>query len=313
MARQVIIDCDPGIDDATALCMALFNPEMEVVAITAVEGNVDAEQSSRNVQAIVEHLDPPRYPRFGSAAPLSNAPAIDARMFHGGDGLANWNANTSSLHHQHPAEKVICDVVRSAPQDITIITLGPLTNIARALNRDPEIATMIGELVIMGGSLNGIGNVTPAAEFNMYYDPEAARTVFHSRTTKTLVPLDVTNQVALSWDFVNELPSADTRAGSLLHHIVPFAFRTHRQRLGMERIVLHDVVALLVASNASLFTTEGISGDVETCGEISTGATVFDRRPCPDRRPNMEIVQSVDVAGATDSIIRELKRAGRAE
>lgn len=311
MTRQVIIDCDPGIDDATALCMALFNPELDVVAVTAVEGNVDAQQSSNNVQAIVEHLDPPRYPRFGSATPLSNGPANDARMFHGDDGLANWNANISALHHLHPAEKVICDIVRAAPQDVTIITLGPLTNIAKALNRDPEIAGMIGEIVMMGGSLSGIGNVTPAAEFNMYYDPEAARTVFHSRTTKTLVPLDVTNQIALSWDFVGELPNVETRAGNLLRHIIPFAFRTHRQQLGLEHIVLHDVVALLAATSNSLFKTAGFWGDVETQGEMSTGFTVFDRRPCPDRRPNMEVVTAVDVAGATKSIVHELMRAGR--
>jgi len=312
MARKVIIDCDPGIDDAVALCMALFDPGLDIVAITAVEGNVGAEQSSRNVQAIVEQLDPPRYPRFGTASPPTNSPAMDAKMFHGSDGLANWDRHVSALHHQHPAEKVICDVVRSSPQDVTIIALGPLTNVARALARDPEIASLIGSIVMMGGSLNGIGNVTPAAEFNMYYDPEAAHDVFHSRTTKTLVPLDVTNLVELSWDIMGELPSHATRAGALLHHIIPFAFRSHRQRLGLEQIVMHDAVALLAVTNASLFSTAELCGDVETRGEITVGSTVFDRRPCPDRRPNMEVATSIDSAEATDAILRGLTRAGRA-
>lgn len=311
MARKVLIDCDPGIDDAVALCLALFDPQLEVVAITSVEGNVDAHQSSRNVQAVVEQLDPPRYPRFGSASPLPTAPAIDARMLHGDDGLANWGVEVSELHHQHPAEKVICDVVRGDPSDVTIVALGPLSNIARALRRDADLESLIGRLIIMGGSVDCIGNVTPAAEFNVFYDPEAARTVFHSHTTKTLIPLDVTNQVAFSWDIMGELPPATTRAGVLLHRIIPFTFRTHRQRLGMESVPLHDAVAILAAIHPELFETSELWGDVETQGDVAKGATVFDRRTKPDRRPNMEVARSVDVNGATDSILRGLDRAGR--
>ena len=245
MARKVLIDCDPGIDDAVALCLALFDPRLEVKAITATEGNVGAQQASRNVQAIIDQLDPPLYPRIGVASPLENAPPIDGRHFHGEDGLGNAGFVVSELHHQHPAEKVICDVVRAAPEEITILALGPLTNIARAFVRDPELPSMVGRIIMMGGSVAGIGNVTPAAEYNMYYDPHSAREVFRSPTTKTLVPLDVTNRVVLTLGFVNELPDETTRAGAFLRRILPFAFRAHRQNLGLEGIHLHDAVTVV--------------------------------------------------------------------
>src|SRR5688572_5490247 len=140
MARKVIIDCDPGIDDALALTLALFDPRLEVVAITAVAGNVAAERATMNVQAIVERLDPPRYPRLGIATAAGDAPYVDARHLHGPEGLGPVELLVSKLARQHTAEKLISDEVRAAPGDITIICLGPLTNIARALAREPELA-----------------------------------------------------------------------------------------------------------------------------------------------------------------------------
>ena len=176
MARKVIIDCDPGIDDAVALCLALFEPRLEIIAITATAGNVLAEQASRNVQAVVEQLDPPRFPRLG-AANDGYIPAADARLIHGADGLGNAEFRVSQLHHPHPSEKLICDAVRSAPDEVTIIALGPLTNIAGAFQRDPELVSMVDRIIMMGGSVSCKGNVTPAAEFNMYCDPISAGSV----------------------------------------------------------------------------------------------------------------------------------------
>jgi purine nucleosidase len=310
MPRKILIDCDPGIDDAVALAIAMFHTDLEIVAITATEGNVSAEQSNRNVQAIIEQLDPPRYPRIGVATPLDQAPSHDARLIHGDDGLANTCFSVSLLHHQHASEKVICDVVRSAPDEITVLALGPLTNIARAMKRDPHTAGMIGRIIMMGGSVDGIGNVTPAAEFNCYYDADAAKTVFRSPTTKTLVPLDVTQQVVFSLDFVNQLPVDASRAGRLLHRIVPHLFRTYRQQLGLERIHLHDVVALMVALHPELFEAQEMAGDVETQGDLTMGTTVFDRRANRSWRCNMEVATAVDVAAVIDGILRGLASAG---
>ena len=310
MARKIIIDTDPGIDDAVALTIAMFQEDLDVLAITATEGNVSADQSNRNVQAIVELLDPPRYPRVGMASPLVDAPMHDARQIHGDDGLGNAGYSVSLLHHQHASEKVICDVVRSAPEEVTIVALGPLTNIAHALKRDPHLASAIGHIIIMGGSVNGIGNVTPAAEFNCYYDAEAAETVFQSPTTKTLVPLDITRQVIFSLDFINRLPHEETRAGRVLRRMLPFLYRAYRQRLGMERVHIHDAVAMIMALDPELFETVEMAGRVEVNGELTRGATVFDRRAHREWRPNMDVAVGIDASAVMDAVLRGLAVAG---
>jgi purine nucleosidase len=161
-----------------------------------------------------------------------------------------------------------------------------------------------------GGSVEQIGNVTPSAEYNMHYDPESARAVFRSPTTKTLIPLDVTRQVVLTLDFVDELPGQTNRAGAFLRRILPFSFRAHRQNLGLESIHIHDVVAMLAAVHPELFETQEMAGDVEVSGELTMGATVFDRRQVPRWRVNMEVATGVDAAAVTDSILRGLRSAG---
>ncbi len=311
MARKVILDVDPGIDDAVALCLALFDPRLDVVAVTAVAGNVSAEQATRNVQTIIEQLDPPRWPRIGAAAEPESSPAVETRRMHGADGLGNAQFPVAELHHMHPSDKVMFDEIRAAPEEITLIALGPHTNLARLLQRDPGIVSQIGQLILMGGAVTASGNATPAAEFNIHFDPLAAQTVFRSRTTKTLIPLDVTDQVVFTFDMLDQLPSELTKAGNLLRKILPFAFRAHRQELGLESIFLHDAVALAAATHPELFVTEEMAGDVETQGVLTTGATVFDRRLCPQWRPNMDVAREIDSVAVKDYVLRGLLSAGR--
>lgn len=311
MPRKVIIDCDPGIDDAVALTMALFDPRLEVLAVTAVAGNVSADQATRNVQALIEQLDPPRYPRLGAASPTESLALVDNRPLYGEDGLGNVGLVSSKLARQHPSEKLICDEVRAAPGEVTLICLGPLTNIAAAITREPQLISMLGRLVIMGGAVNGIGNVTSAAEFNIYYDPHSARQVFRSPTTKTLIPLDVTSQVSWSLELLEQLPPETSRAGSLLRKILPHLYRTYRRDLGQEGILLPDAVTLAAALHPELFTTRDMTGDVETAGELTLGATVFDRRPTAHQRGDMEVAVEIDAPAVSDCIVRALLDAGR--
>lgn len=308
MGRKVILDVDPGIDDAVALCMALGDPSLDVIAITATGGTVSPEQSTSNVQAIVEQLDPARWPRLGTAAPDQMLRA-DARHLFGIDGMCGAHFAVAKRHHQHSSVKVICDEVRSAPGDITIISTGPLTNIASALQQQPDLAEMIRHLIIIGGTIGGPGNVTAAAEFNIYCDAEAARTVFHSPVTKTLIPIDVASRVVLSFDLLERIPMGDFRAGELLRRILPGAFRVYRQHLGVEGIQLHDAVAIMAALEPDLFTTERMFGDVETDGTLTYGATVFDRRRNADSRPNMDVTVDMDTKAVTDHIMQRLTRA----
>jgi len=308
MARKVILDVDPGIDDAMALCLALSNPDLEVVAVTAVGGNVSPAQATRNVQAIIEQLDPPRWPRLGAASEPDNRLSVDRRSLYGSDGLGGADFVVAERQHLLPSEKVICDQVRDAPHAVTLIALGPLTNIARAFIRDPELPALVGRIVIMGGTVAGPGNVTPAAEFNMYCDPAAAQTVFRSPSTKTLVPLDVTNRIELSYDLFHKLPDESTRVGRLLRQILPPVFRGYRQQLGLEGIHVHDTLTLLAVVHPELFTTRPMAGDVETQGELTLGATVFDRRRVPAWRHNMEVIVDMQKEAVMDAILHELNR-----
>lgn len=311
MARKVILDVDPGIDDAMALCMALFDPQVEVVAVTAVGGNVPPAQATRNVQAIIAELDPPRRPRVGTASPPDQGLPVKGRYLYAPGGLGDTEFRVAELHHQHPSEKVICDEVRAAPESVTIIALGPLTNIARAFQRDPELPSLVGRLVMMGGTVAGPGNITPAAEFNIYCDPLAARAVFHAPMTKTLIPLDVTNRIVLTYDIFNQLPEEVTRVGHFLREILPPIFRGYRQEFGLEGIHVHDSAALMAVLHPELFTMQGMAGDVETMGELTLGATVFDRRRVPAARHNMEVAVDMDAAGVIREMLRTLNSAGQ--
>jgi purine nucleosidase len=308
MPRKVILDCDPGIADALALAIALFDPELDVLAATAVAGNVNAEQANRNLQGLIEHLDPPRWPRLGAGVEPEVGAAVDACHLNGEDGLGNCGFTVAELHHQHASDKLIYDIVRAEPNEVTVVCLGPLTNLARALRRDPQLSTIIGTLIMAGGSVHGVGNVTAAAEFNMYFDAASASEVFRSPITKTLVPLDVTSKVVFDLSLLDELPDESTRAGALLRRLATYYFRAHRQELGLEGFYLHDCVALLAALQPELFSMEEMVGDVETAGRLTTGATVFDRRRRHPDLPNMDVAMKIDAAAARDAIARRLRQ-----
>lgn len=312
MPKKVILDMDPGIDDAIALCIALFDPALEVVAVTAVGGNVPPAQASRNVQAILAELDPPRMPRVGAAVPPDLSPRVESRhQLYGPDGLGGVEFRVAELHHTRPADKVIGDEVRAAPEAVSIVALGPLTNVARCLQLYPDLPSMLGGLVIAGGTVAGPGNITPAAEFNMYCDPVSAQAVFRSALSKTLMPLDVTNRVVLTYDLFNQLPDESTKVGRFLRKILPPIFRGYRQEFGLEGIHVHDSVTLLSVIYPELFTTQSMSGEVETMGELTMGATVFDRRRIPAARHNMEVVVDINVDEVVRRLIVKLNEAAR--
>ena len=309
MTKKVILDVDPGIDDAVAICLALADPGLDVVAITAVGGNVQPDQATRNVQTIVEQVDPQRWPRLGAAS-TDRMLRIDARHLFGTDGFCGAHFPVAELHHQRPSVKVISDEVRSAPGDVTIIATGPLSNVAAALQQQPDLAELVRGIVILGGTVAGPGNVTPAAEFNVYCDAEAARDVFRSGVPKTLIPVDVTTPILFGFDLLERLPGAETRTGVFLRKILPGAFRSYRQQLGIEGIHLHDAIAVVAAIRPELFTFEPLHGDVETDGNLTHGVTVFDRRHRPENRPNMDVAIAVDSDAVCSYLYEALAKAG---
>lgn len=311
MARKVIIDCDPGIDDAVALTMALFDPRIEVLAITATAGTVDAEQSTSNVHSIIQQLDPPKHPRIGSASPCEGAPVVDDAVLHGRGGLGECKFDTSAHHNRHSSEKIISELLRQHPGEITLVCLGPLSNVARVFRREPGVEQMVDRLVISGGAFAHGGNVTPTAEQNIYYDPASARSAINSATTKSLVPLDVTEHVNFSVELLDQLPARYTRAGQFLQNILPFVFRTYHQRLGRETIPLYDPVALMAVLEPDLFNWVDMAIDVETRGELTRGQTVCDRRSQQQWTCNAEVASRVDEAAVIEQIVRGIRYAGQ--
>ncbi len=313
MTRKIIIDCDPGIDDAVALCLALFDPRLDVLAITAAAGVVDADQTNTNVHAIVNLLDPPRYPRIGVASSCDNAPVTDDNQCHGSDGLAGYGFEPTERQHQHASDKVIGDILRANPGQVTVLCLGPLTNLARAFNRDAALMPLVDQVVICGGTYQAPGNRTPAAETNFYYDPPAARDVITSATTKSLLPLDVTDQVTFGLDLLDTLPHKTSRTGAFLHGLLQYHFRANRQFFGREVISLAEPTALMAVLEPELFQWLEAACDVETQGELTRGATVFDRRSRQKWQFNLEVATSVDAEEIRERIVRGLRYACQAE
>ncbi len=311
MARKIIIDCDPGIDDAVALAIALFDPRLEVLAITATSGTVEADQATENVSAILSQLDPPKYPRIGKATAAAGASVVDDRHLNGSDGLGDSGFQSSGRQHQISSEKVMGELVRKHSGEVTLVCLGPLTNLARLCQRDPGAISMIDKVIISGGTVERPGNATPVAELNMYFDAESANDVFHSGTTKSLLPLDVTESIQFGVQLLEQLPNKYTRAGSMLHKLLTFAFRAAHQRLGREMISLYDATTILAVLEPDLFTWTNMAGKVETRGELTRGMTIFDRRLRPEWPMNMEVATGVDETEAQEMVVRSLRYAGQ--
>lgn len=313
MAHKVIIDCDMGIDDAVALSMMLFDSRFEILAVTATEGCVTAGQANHNLQAIIAELDPARYPRLGTATPTRDAPPVNTQFLYGADGLGNSDFEVSQLQHGHPSEKLIGDILRAHPDEVSILCLGPLTNVARAFRRDPALVPLVDRIIMTGGSTIAKGNITPAAEFNFYFDPQSAKEVIQSKAATLLIPLDITESIAFGFGMMEDLPSPSTRTGDFLSQILPFAFRAHRQQLGLESIPLNAAVGALALIEPQLFQFETMAGDVETQGELTRGVLVIDRRPQIEWRPNFDLAISIRQEVAYQFVIDQLVASSNQE
>lgn len=308
MAFPLLIDTDPGIDDALAIILALRSPDCSVEAITTVAGNVPVERCSENVFRILELVDPARWPRVaqGPAAPLAR-PLTSASHVHGDDGLGDLHQfKTSDGAPRYPRPSVrlapldgpdlILNSVSRFP-DLTIIAIGPLTNVALALQRDPRRMARLHRLVVMGGAVSVPGNVTPVAEFNFYVDPEAAARVLAAGLPVELVPLDATAQVALPLALLQERLAA-TR-GPVSRFIADFtakgfAFSAQRGETGF---TLHDPLAVGLALDPSLARFDSLHVEVECAGLLTPGMSVADRRAIlADLKspPNCRVAGSVD-------------------
>ncbi|MCY2965673.1 MAG: nucleoside hydrolase, partial [Planctomycetota bacterium] len=287
-----------------AAVLALLDPSLDVLALTPCAGCVTGSVATRNVQAIVAHLDPPKWPRLGSARGPAQLVDASPNVFepllgelHGPTGLGDIEFPAAQLHNPHDSVKVLVDLVRAHPHEITLLTLGPLGNVIAAAERAPDFLESLAGLVCCGGAISVGGDVTAAAETNMFLNPEAARFVVAGKHAKTLVPLDVTNKAVLTLEQFPKITATDSPASQFLSKL---SFRTHRQLLGIESIRIAEVVALAVVARPQLVRSQPMPVSVETEGELTRGATVADRRPQFAGGASTEVVTEIDPKGVID-------------
>jgi inosine-uridine nucleoside N-ribohydrolase len=305
MAQRIIILADPGIDGAFAIALALADPDLELLGLGANAGNVPAEKASENVQIVIEQLDPQRWPRLGAA--LATEYDVDGQSLHGPGGLGGVTFPVARLHHPLPTDKLVVDLVRQYPREITIVTLGPLTGLAAALDRDPDLPKLVERVVCLGGAWHEPGNASATAEFHFYCDPHAARKVLRSGASITLIPLDVSRKILFSPTDLLELPAPESRTSQFLRQIVPFGIRATSNLYGIEGFHLKDVLGVAAVALRGAISTKPMHVDVETRGELTRGMSVVDVRPQVRLQSNVELAVGVDVAAVRNYIGRTLR------
>lgn len=309
--RQIIIDTDPGQDDAVAILLALASPdEIEVLGITAVAGNVPLPLTQRNARIVCELAGRTDIQVFaGCDAPL-NRKLVTAEHVHGKTGLDGPQLPdpTMVLQDQHGVDFII-DTLRNAPAGtVTLCPLGPLTNIATALKRAPDIADRVAEIVLMGGAYFEVGNITPAAEFNIYVDPEAADIVFQSGINITVLPLDVTHKALVTAPRVEAFRSMGTEVGRMVAEWTDFFERFDKEKYGSEGAPLHDPCVPAYLIQPDLFTGRHINVEIETTSDLTLGMTVADWWRVSGRAPNAMFMGDVNADGFFDLLTSRLSR-----
>ncbi len=305
MPRPIIIDTDPGIDDAVAILLALASPELAVLSLVAVAGNLPLAATARNARRLVELAGRPELPVYaGCPRPLGRA-RIDAEDAHGTSGLGDLVLPPPALplRPEHGVLYLIDKLRGAEPNSITLCALGPLTNIAMALVAAPDIASGLAELVVMGGASHGLGNATPAAEFNIYADPHAAALVFDSGLPITMVPLDVTQGVRSTPERVAPIRALATRCGAAIAELLG-----PRRALGRPPMAMHDpcVIAYLIAPE--LFEGREVNVAIETQSPLAMGLTLIDWRGISGRKPNARVIEAVDAEGVYRLLAERLAR-----
>jgi inosine-uridine nucleoside N-ribohydrolase len=323
MPRHVIIDTDPGVDDALALILALQSPELCVDAITTVSGNVHVELATQNTLTVLGLFPPERRPPVARGADRPLVRSLDtAAPVHGDDGMGGVSRMhtaagqpcypvAGAAHTSGDAVACLLDLIRRSPGELTLVALGPLTNLALTLHRDAHTFRQLAEVVIMGGAVTVPGNVSPVAEFNIYVDPEAAQVVFASGVPITLIGLDVTERVRLTGAMMDQYvrPAGSPLSQFVMDctaHTIEFSTRVKRPP-GM---AMHDPLAIGALIDPTIVHTAPLSVQVETKGELTTGMLVADRRPLHSdlKAPaNVHVALEVDAARFLEMFLHRLQ------
>lgn len=309
--RKIIIDTDPGQDDAAAIMLALGSPdELDVLGITTVAGNVPVALTSRNARITCDFSNRKDVKVFAGCEKPMKRPLVTAEHVHGATGLDGPELfePETPLQPQHAVDFII-DTLRNEPSGtVTLCPLGALTNIATALARAPDIAGRVQEIVLMGGAYFEVGNITPAAEFNIYVDPEAAEIVFKSGIPIVMIPLDLTHKVLTLKARVNRIRALGTRAAVALADMLDFFERFDIAKYGSDGGPLHDpnVIAYLV--KPELYDGRMCNVEIETGSELTLGMTVVDWWQVTNRKHNALVLKDVDSNGFFDLLTERVRR-----
>lgn len=310
-ARQIIIDTDPGQDDAVAILLALACPDaLEVLGITCVAGNVPLEMTTRNARMICELAGKANVPvHAGCDRPLGRD-LVTAEHVHGRSGLdgPNLPAPVMPLQDRHAVDFII-DTLRERPsKSVTLVPIGPLTNIATAFKNAPDIIEKVQEIVLMGGAHFAQGNVAPVAEFNIHVDPQAAEIVFGAGVPIVMMPLDVTHKALVTRARNAALRAIGTPVGRAVADLTGFFERYNPERYGEDGAPLHDPCTIGWLLKPELFKGRRVNVMIETQSELTMGMTVTDWWGSTGRPPNATFIHDIDADGFFDLLIERLTR-----
>ena len=307
--RPVVIDCDPGQDDALMLMLALAAPELDILGITAVAGNVPLALTQRNARLICELAGRPEARvHAGCARPMVRE-LVTAEYVHGKSGIDGVDIREPALplQGQH-AVAFLIDTLDAAAGSITLVATGPLTNLATAFVERPEIVGKVAEIVLMGGGFREGGNTTPAAEFNIYVDPDAAHIVFECGRPITVMSLDVTHQAMTTPARLRRIAAIGTPVAAAAHAMLQFYDRHDIEKYGSDGAPLHDPLTIAFLLRPELFAGKPVHVAVETRSELTMGATVVDYWGVTGKAPNAIWMHAIDADGFYDLLIERLAR-----
>ena len=297
--HPIIIDTDPGQDDAVAILLALASPELEILGITAVAGNVPLALTEVNTRKICELAGRPDIKVYAGAIRPMLRKLVTAEHVHGRTGLDGPELPEPSmpLQKQHGVDFIVETLMARPSGSVTLCTLGPLTNVALALVREPRIAPRIKQIVAMGGGFFEGGNVTPAAEFNIYVDPHAARVVLESGIPFTLIPLDCTHQALTTKARVEKFRVMKNKTGPATAQLLDFFERFDEQKYGTDGGPLHDPCVIAWLLQPELFSSRLVNVSVECESELTMGMTVVDWWKVTDRKANATVCRGINADG----------------
>ena len=308
--EKIIIDTDPGQDDAVAILLALASPELDVLGITAVAGNVPLSLTEKNARKICELAGRTDTKVFAGAVRPLVRPLVTAEQVHGQTGLNGpvLPEPTMPLQTQHAVDFIVETLMSEESGTVTLCPLGPLTNVALAMIREPKIVSRIKRIVLMGGGFFEGGNTTPAAEFNIYVDPHAADVVFRSGVPIVVMPLDVTHKALTTGKRIAAFRELGTRVGIATAEMLEFFERFDEEKYGTEGGPLHDPCVIAYLLKPELFRGRKVNVVVETASELTMGMTVVDWWGVSKRPKNALVLRDIDADGFFALLVERLAR-----